>query len=180
MDVQYREMRYFTPPTPLVLSSDFNPEECARRLREAIDAERPTVFGFSGYRGSKPFLGNVEGKQFRVLQRIYSNRNSFPTVLTGEFEPQGTRTRVNGIFDLELTSKIAICLFAAVGLLILAPIIMISYRSQPVLLAACVCGYGSLLFFMPRIVRSSGRDEERSIADFIRATLQADDDLSRS
>jgi hypothetical protein len=29
---------------------------------------------FSGYRGSKPFLGEVDGKQFRVIQRIYTMR----------------------------------------------------------------------------------------------------------
>ena len=173
-------MRYFAPSTPLVLSSNFNPEECARRLREVIDAERPTVFGFSGYRGSKPFLGKVAGKQFRILQRIYSNHSSFPPVLTGEFEPQGNGTRVKGVFDLELTSKIAICLFNAVGLLVLVPIIMFSYISQPVLLAVFVCGYGSLLFLMPRIVRGSGSDQEKSISEFIKVTLQAGDDFSRS
>lgn len=170
-------MRYFGPPTPLAFSSDFNSEECARRLREEIDTERPAFFGFmlSGYRGSKPFLGTVNGKRFRVLQRITFNRNSFPSVLTGEFEPQGTGTRVKGVFDLELTSKIAILLFNAVGLLVLVPIIMFSYTSQPVLSAVVACGYGSLLFLMGRIVRSWGRDQEKSIADFIRVTLQADD-----
>jgi hypothetical protein len=101
-------------------------------------------------------------------------------VLTGEFEPQGNGTRVKGGFDLELTSKIAISLFNAVGLLVLVPIIMFSYTSQPVLLAVFVCGYGSLLFLMPRIVRGSGRDQEKSISEFIKVTLQAGDDLSRS
>lgn len=173
-------MSYFAPTSPVVLTSDFNPEECARRLREVIDVERPTFFGFSGYRGSKPFLGKVDGKQFRVLQRTYSNRDSFPPVLAGEFEPQGTGTQVKGVFDLEVTSKIAICLFQAVGLLVLVPIIMFSYSSQPVLLSVFVGGYGSLLFFMPRIVRGSGRDQERSIADFIRVTLLAEDDLSQT
>jgi hypothetical protein len=173
-------MKYFAPPTALVLTSDFNPEECARRLREVIDVEQPTVFGFSGYRGSKPFLGKVEGRQFRVLQRRYSNRNSLPPVLTGEFEPCGAGTRVEGVFDLELTSKIAICLFNALGLLVLVPIVMYSYASQPVLLAVFVCGFGSLLFLMPGIVRSYGRNQESSIADFIRETLQADDDPPRS
>src|SRR5580704_3150833 len=52
------------------------------------------------------------------VQRINS-RNTLPTVLTGEFRPQETGTRVKRTFDLETTSKIAICLFSAVGLLIL-------------------------------------------------------------
>ena len=175
-------MKYFAPPSPLVLSSGFSPEKCARRLREEIDPERPAFFGFmlSGYRGSKPFLGTVNGKQFRVLQRVYFNRNSFPTVLTGEFEPQGVGTRVKGAFDLELTSKIATCLFQAVGLLVLVLIITFSYTSQPALLTVFVGGYCSLLFYMPRIVRGFGRDQERSIADFVRVTLQAEDFLSQT
>ncbi len=81
--VQYGGMRYFAPATPLVLRSDFSPDECERRLRESIDLEQPTMFGFSGYQGSKPFLGEVDGKQFRVLQRIYSSRNTLPTVIIG-------------------------------------------------------------------------------------------------
>jgi hypothetical protein len=127
-------------------------------------------------------LGEVDGKHFRVLQRTFSNRNSFPSVLTGEFQPQGMGTRVNvkGIFDLELTSKIAICLFNAVALLVLVSIVIISRTSHPVLLAVFVCGYGGLLVFSPRITRGFGLDQEKRIADFLRETLQAEDDLSSS
>lgn len=173
-------MKYFVPPTPLVLYSYFSPDECERRLRGSIDLERPTIFGFSAYRASKPFLGEVAGKRFRLLQRTYSNRNSFPPVLTGEFQPQGTGTRVKGTFDLELTSKIAICLFNAVGLLILVPIVIFSRSSHPVFLAVFVCGYGGLLLLGPRITRGFGLDQEKCIADFLRETLQAEDDLSSS
>ena len=173
-------MKYFSPPTRLVLKSDLDPEECAQLLREAIDAERPTVFGFSGYLGSKPFLGEVDGTQFRVLQRTFSMRNTLPTVLTGEFQPQGRGTRVNGAFDLELTSKIALCLFSAFGLLVLVPVVIYSYTSQPLLSVAFACGYAALVFFSPRIVRAYGSDQEKRIGDFLRIILQADDDLSSS
>jgi hypothetical protein len=173
-------MRYFTPPTPLVLHSDFSPDECERRLRGSIDLERPTMFGFSGYRGSKPFLGEVDGNQFRVLQRIYSGRNTLPTVLTGEFQPQETGTRVNGTFDLETTSKIAICLFGVAGLLLLIPIVLVSHASHPVLSAIFICGDGGLLLCGPRILRGIGLDQERNIAGFLKETLAADDDHSSS
>jgi hypothetical protein len=109
-------MRYFAAPTSLDLYSDFNPQECARRLREAIDSERPAVFSFSGYRGSKPFLGNVDGQQFRLLQRSY-DRNSMPVVLAGEFQPHREGTHVKGTFDLEVASKIALSLLSAFFLL---------------------------------------------------------------
>ncbi len=125
-------VKLFAPATPLVLYSDFSPDECERRLSRSIDVERPTIFGFSGYRGKKPFLGELDGNRFRVLQRVYGNRNSLPTVFLGELQSHGTGTRVNGMFDLKQVSKIAICVFGAVGLLISIPIIMFSYTHHPV------------------------------------------------
>lgn len=171
------EMRFFAPPTSLVLISGLNPKQCANRLREAIDLEQPTIFGFTGYRGSKPFVGELDGNQFRVLQRTYSFRNSFPPVLAGELQPQGVGTRINGVFDLEPTSKVAMGIFGVVGLFIIVLIIYLVRGEQPVLSALFVCAYGTLLFFMPRIIRESGRQQERNIAEFLRATLQAEDPL---
>lgn len=171
-------MKYFAPATPLVLRSDFSPDECERRLRDSIDLEKATMFGFSGYQGSKPFLGEVDGKQFRVLQRIYSNRNTLPTVLTGKFQAQGAGTRVEGTFDLESTSKIAICVFGVFGLLTLILIILLTFTSHPVLSAIFLCGYGGLLLFSPRIFRGFGTDQERKIAGFLKDTLVANEELS--
>ncbi len=173
-------MRFFAPPTPLVLFSEFDPDECRCRLRESIDPEQRTIFGFSGYRGTKPFLGEVNGKQFRILQRVYSNRSSLPPVLTGEFKPQESGTRVEGTFDLELTSKIAICVFGVFGLLIVALVAILSYASHPVLSVAFACGYGSLLICSPRIFRGMGLDQEKSVAAFIKETLIANGGPSSS
>jgi hypothetical protein len=167
-------MRYFPPPTPLALYSGFAPDECERRLREAIDVEKPATFTFSGYRGSKSFLGEVDGKHFRVLQRNYSGRNSFPLVLTGEFQPQGSGTQVKGILDLELTSKIAIGVFAIFGFLILIPIVISSHTSHPVLSVVFGCAYGSLSLFAPRIYRGTGQDREKRIMNFLKVTLGAE------
>jgi hypothetical protein len=171
-------MKFFPPPAPLDLGSDFSPGECALRLRGSIDPERPTVFGFSGYRGSKPFVGEVDGKRFRLIQRVNSNRNSFPTVLTGEFQPEGAGTRVKAQFDLEPTAKIAICFLDAFGLVVLVLIASFSFAPHPVLLTMFVCGYGSLMLFSPRIFRAINRDQERSVARFLKETLVASDDHS--
>jgi hypothetical protein len=172
-------MRYFAPPTPLVLHSALDPDECERRLREAIDIERPTVFSLLGYRGSEPFLGKIKGRQIRILQRTYG-RNAFPPVFSGEFQAQGPGTRITGTLDLELTSKIALCCLGAFGLLVLIPIVIYSRRSHPVLSVLFGCVFGSLMLFSPRIVRGSGLDQEKGIANFLRETLQADVDPSAS
>jgi hypothetical protein len=168
-------MRFFKQPTPIALNSDFSPEQCAERIRDAIDREHRTFFGLSGYRGSKPFVGEVDGRYLRLLQRIYSMRNSFPPVLTAEFQPRGAGTRVNGIFDLELTSKIAICSLSACGVLVVGMVAFISYASHPVLAVVSFSGYCTMLFFFPKYLREIGASQERSIADFLRVMLEADE-----
>ena len=87
---------------------------------------------------------------------------------------------MKGTFDLETTSKIAICLFGVVGLLLLILIIFVSAASHPVLSAIFLCGYGGLLLFSPRIFRGIGLDQEKNIAGFLKETLVASDDLSSS
>jgi hypothetical protein len=167
-------MKYFAPPTPLALYSVLDPEECEQLLRNAIDVERPTLFSLSGYRGSRPFLGDIEGRQIRMLQRSY-RRNAFQPVFSGEFQAQGSGTRVIGTLDLELTSKIAICLLGTFGVIVLIPIIIYSRTLHPLLSAVFTCGYFSLMLLLPRIVRGYGLDQEKNMADFLRDTLQAYD-----
>jgi hypothetical protein len=150
-------MRYFAPATALVLHSALDPDECVRRLRERIDIERPTVFSLAGYRGSAPFLGEIEGRQIRILQRSYG-RNAFPPVFSGHFQADGLGTRLIGTIDLELTSKIALCLLGAFGLLVLIPIFIYSRTSHPVLSVLFGCAFGGLMLFTPRIVRGNGSD----------------------
>jgi len=173
-------MRYCKPPTPLALDSALSPEECVERIRDAIDRERRTFFGWSGYRGSKPFVGEVDGSYLRLIQRIYRMRNSFQPVLTAEFQPHCAGTRVNGTFDLELTSKIAICLLSACGVLVVGMIVLISYASHPVLSVISFSGYCTMLFFLPKYFREVGTNQERSIADFLKVTLEANEVSPRS
>jgi hypothetical protein len=130
LDSQPNGMNFFAPRGHLVLNSNLSPDECARRLIQAIDIEEFALFSFSGYRGVKPFLGQITGWQFQVFKRGY--RNTFPPVLSGEFRPGKQGTRVEGIFDLELTSKIAICLLSLVGMLIITPVVLYSLRNHTV------------------------------------------------
>jgi hypothetical protein len=172
------KMNYFAAPTPLNLRTGFDPDECGRRLGETIDPEQPTMFGFSGFQGSKPFLGMVDGRRFRLLQRVSSGRNTFPLVLTGEFEPLQTGARVRATFDLDANSKIAVSILAFVGLLVLVPIVLGSRESHPLLSAVFTVSYLSLLLFAPRILRGITIDQENHIARFLEDVLVADDDAS--
>ena len=169
-------MKFFASPTVLELYSNFSPEQCASLLSAAIDSERPTLFSISGYRGSKPFLGAVEGLEFRLLQRTYY-RNSFPPVLSGKFSAHGHGTRVEGTFDLEVTSKIAICALLGFGILIVPAICMAVRAGGNTLAAAAIAiGYAALALFAPRIIRGIGLPQERNMTDFLCTTLQAGED----
>jgi hypothetical protein len=169
-------MKFFTPPTPLVLYSLLDPDACAQRLDRAIDHEDFSMFSFSGYRGVKSFLGSVTGRQFKVFQRGYKN---MPPVLSGNFFPHEEATRVEGKFDLEPTSKIAICIFSLVGIVMATPVVLYSLREHTVprwmaLSFAVVYFVGAVL--TPRIFRWIGLDHERAITDFLCATLEAGED----
>jgi hypothetical protein len=171
-------MNFFTPPRRLVLFSRLSPDECASRLEQAIDPDDFALFAFSGYRGVKPFLGGVTDRQFRVFERGYRN---IPPVFSGAFLSQGLGTRVEGVFELELTSKIAICLLSLFGVLVMTPIVLYSLRDHTVpawMAVAFACVYFTGALLAPRIVRGIGVDQERDIADFLCGELEADRDLS--
>jgi hypothetical protein len=173
------EIMLFARPTKIALHSDFSPDECARRLSEAIDPERRALVSLSGYKGSKPFLGTVEGWQFRILLRTY-NRNGFPPVLSGSLQPERQGARVKGVLDLEITSKIAICLLSAFGLLVVMTLVIFVYpltrhtgRQWIAILVGC--GFLILALGAPRFVRGMGTEQEKNLADFLRTTLLASD-----
>jgi hypothetical protein len=174
-------MRFFKVPTPLALDSALSPEECAERIRDAIDREQLMYFGLLPYRGSKPSVGDVDRRSFRLRQRDYRLlRISFPPILSAEFQPQGAGTRVHGTFDLELTSKIVMSFFSACAVLFVGIDVSISYASRPVLSVVSLCGCCTLVFFLPKYFREVGKRQERSIADFLRVTLEANEVSHRS
>jgi hypothetical protein len=172
-------MMLFAPPATLSLYSNLSAEECAQRLGRAIDAETTSFFALSGYRGSKKFLGDVTDGQVRIMKRLY--RNSFPSVFTGALVGRTRGTEVKGDFDLELTSKIALCLFSLFGPIFITLMLLYSLRQHTVpdwvaIGGAVAYGVGALL--APRIVRWIGRDQERDIEDFLCVTLEAGQDRS--
>ena len=172
-------MTVFPASTGLVLYSDLSPEECARRLREAIDPERHAIFSLSGYGGSKPILGRVAGLEVRLLKRTHG-RNSFRPVFSGELHAQARGTRLEGGFDLGMASKIAIYFLLGLSVLIITPAIYSSTRDAVGRWAAALVASGcvALYFLLPRLVRAIGLEQEREITDFLWTILEAGDDPS--
>ncbi len=172
-------MNCFAPPTSLALYSNLSADECTRRISRAIDPEKAAPLSFSGYRGSKTFLSEIAGGQFRIFKRGY--RNTFPSVLSGALVPRKQGTLVEGSFDLELTSKIALCTLSLFSLFVVAQVVLYSLREHTVpawmaMAFAAIYVGGALL--VPRIVRWNSRDQERDIADFLCVALEAGEDSS--
>jgi hypothetical protein len=167
------DMKFFSPATPLVLYSLLSPDACASRLERAIDPVRFSIFSFSGYGGVKQFLGSITGRRLEIFQRGYRN---VPPVLSGELLAHGTGTRIEGKFDLEVTSKIAISLMSLLMIAVLAPVVLYALREHTV--PRWIAISFALVFFLvailiPRITRMNGFDQERAITDFLCETLDA-------
>src|SRR5271167_2243601 len=156
-------MKFFPAPAPLLLYSNLSPEECARRLRQAVDDPSFTFFSFSNYRGSKPFLGKANSRQFGLFKRVYFR--SIPLVLSGSFLSRQTGTRIEGTFDVNLIWKILIRLCGIGGL-----IIVYSTRGEHLSLwfyASFGCCALVAATVGPNLVRLFALDQQRDITDFL-------------
>jgi hypothetical protein len=142
LDSHLEGMTFFAPSTRIVLHSNLCPEECARRLGQAIDPEDFTVFSLSNYRGTKTFLGKVEGLRFRLFRRGYRN---IPTVLSAEFLAQGKGSRIEGAFDLDPTTKKLLRIVSLAGFLLLMLAAVNAVRTHT-LLPWMVVGIASIYF----------------------------------
>ena len=75
------------------LASSLPPDECAARLRAAIDQEG--VLSATGLFGSKPVAGRIAGHRVRLRKRIWY-RNSFQTFMIGSLEGRDGSTIFRG------------------------------------------------------------------------------------
>jgi hypothetical protein len=115
--------RHFTQ-----LHTDLDTEEVRRRLVEGIDPEeRALVFGykFSGYKGSKPLIGSVEGQQFYLFKRQYWNNQLSPTFF-GRFAPQDHGTKIEGYFDVRPRMKSYLATATVLGVIVTSPAFLLS------------------------------------------------------
>lgn len=83
----------------IVLQSDYPPETCLAKLSGEMDVDQWTLFSFSGYRGRKPILGRIKGKEFRLHKRRYWHNRSAP-VLFGRMTGDQRGTVVEAYWDI--------------------------------------------------------------------------------
>jgi hypothetical protein len=116
-----------TKKLDITLHSDFPPNLCLAKLAEHIDADRFTLFSFSGYRGDKPILGRVFGNEFRLHKRRYWH-NSFGPVLFGRVLPDAKGTLLEAYWDIWKWPRIFMKVWLGFAISVGIPIFLVSAR----------------------------------------------------
>ncbi|MGA8367061.1 MAG: hypothetical protein WB716_07070 [Candidatus Acidiferrales bacterium] len=112
-----------------MLRTDLSAEECLRRLGEATDVGKRTIFSFSGYKGSKPVLATFDGNRFTLWKRLYY-RNDLRPRFYGTLIPQERGCRVEGYFAVD--PRIKFVLFFWVGISVFVDLsVLIPLMSRP-------------------------------------------------
>jgi hypothetical protein len=160
----------------IALRTDLSLEECQRRLQEATDVAKRTIFSFSGYKGSHPVLSNLDGSKFKIWKRRYY-RNSFAPFLLGSLSQDGLGTRVVGRFDMDPWVKAFVILWLAiVGFGGIEDIYSALSRGPSGQAGTNALLMGGMFLFgllLPRFGQFIGRGEEGFLRDFLESTLVA-------
>lgn len=163
-------------PNTISLKTDLSPAECLRRLREATDAPKITLFSRSGYKGSRPVMAKFDGSKIKLWKRRYY-RNSFAPFFFGSIVPDGQGARIEGHFAMDPLVKafmvfwLGFVLFGCVSVLMATLLHPIRARDWPGLLIPP----GMFVFglALPKFGQWLARSEERSLREFLETTLEA-------
>jgi hypothetical protein len=160
----------------IVLRTELSAEECLRRLGEATDVGKRTIFSFSGYRGSKPVLARFDGDRFKLWKRIYY-RNDFRPYFYGTLVPQERGCRIEGYFDVDRWIKIFMWFWLGFVAFTSIPVFIVS-ASRPMrgdAWVGVIVPLGLVLFgiFLPKFGRWMARGQEAFLKEFLETTLAA-------
>jgi hypothetical protein len=160
----------------VLLRTDLNPQECLRRLQEASDPGKRTLFSLSGYKGSKPVLAKIEGSEIKLWKRRYY-RNDFAPYFFGALSTADRGTRIEGHFDMDRWVRIFMTIwltFAIIG----GAAALIATVPHPIhgdAWIGVIVPLGLVLFgiFLPKFGRWIGKGEEAFLKEFLEQTLSA-------
>jgi hypothetical protein len=163
----------------IVLHSALTTVALADALHCSIDEESSTVFSLSGFRGSRPVLGEVNEVSFRLQKRRYW-RNDFAPNFYAQVQPESGGSRIEGYFDVSRRVKLTMRLWLVLAVLIGAPLFVAAVRELTAGASGSVW-IGMLVppalilwaFVLPKLGRLLGRGEERFLLEFVQQTLAA-------
>jgi hypothetical protein len=165
----------------VVLFTDFDVQECQRRLSAELDEKRwrPWRLWASGYEGSKEMLGWVRGHSFSLRPRRYA-RNWIAPTFYGRMYPQRGRTRIDGYFErLSWTGIEAEQFFELVSYAFVLALLLFSYLSdasrgifpQGPWLALIV--FSALVVYLFWYVKRAVCRTRPEVLEFLQSTLMA-------
>jgi hypothetical protein len=146
------------------------PEECAERLRPAVD-------GYFKLFGGKPVVGRVNARGVSLRKRIGYN-NGFQTLLSASFRRDGATTFVEGHAGMSLFAM-AFMVFWCGGVMSIAGRVVVSTLSGPnvdgVGLELALFPLGMIAIAAAIVVfgRWLARDEAAFLISFLRRRLDA-------
>jgi len=165
----------------LVFHSALAPGTIAETLRRDVDQEQYTPFSLSGYKGSKPLLGDLREGSFRLRKRIYYS-NGFARRFYATYSAEPGGTRIEGYFDAPLWARWFMRIWVALAVAIGTPIFALTlidavrrgnaggnlWTGLAVPPALLLCG-----LLLPRIGRLLGTGGERYVLSFVEQKLAA-------
>lgn len=151
--------------------------ECINRLRSATQSEW-AIFGTS------PVVGKVGEKSFRLRKRLKMSHNSFQTHLSASLSSEGTSTRVTCRFGMHpfVVIFMIVWLGAVTGGAIGSLVFGLRHSNGTMPSAAGLVPWGLALFgiVLVGVGRGMARGEREFLMDFLRQTVEARPDMSRS
>jgi hypothetical protein len=165
----------------VVLHSALPPDAVAEALRRSMDEGHRTLFSLSGYRGSRPVLGQIRGDTFRLQKRRYS-RNDFAGQFYGQFRSEPGGTRIEGYFDAPRWARNFMKFWLAAVVVIGTPVFvstlsdltrshhMSGDRWVGIVVPPALVLFGTIL---PRFGRVLGRSGEGFLLEHLQRTLSA-------
>jgi len=111
----------------LQLHSPLSLDECLKRLHRACDEEALRMWGYAGYKGSKPVIGRFDGPRFTLHQRFrrslwahWKERSPLPpTLLGGRLVALADGTRIEGGVRTPWGLRVAFLVALVAGVVIL-------------------------------------------------------------
>jgi hypothetical protein len=172
-------------PDTIYLRSDFDVEECLRRLREATDPPKWEFFFPFGYGGSKPHFGKFRKNQVKIWRRREA-RNDFAPCFQGKISPEGSGARLVGRFGMDRSVRLAMAFsltFAVAVALVTLPSLVehLSHARQGDLSVFDFIPLGLVIsgILIMRYGRQIGKKDESFLLEFLQTTLQARREDSR-
>lgn len=153
--------------------------ECAYRLRVAVDEPHWSLFSLSGYAGSKPVIGTVDGTEIRLQQRSRIRHPWEAIFLDARLVPDQSGTRIEGRFRRRRSQVIFMSLWTTFAVVVGGGLFVFA-SMELVAPAGRVSGTPWVGIAIPLIFWTAvaiylwrGRRERRFLAKFVRETVGA-------